>query len=72
VIIGRTVLPKAEAEPWPDCLLSVVAAGGSWGDVLGAFAKAERRPDAEPEESFGVRDLEGLAGLWMLISRLSW
>jgi len=47
VFIGGAVLPKAEAEPWPNCLLSVLAAGGSWGHVLEGFAKAERRPDAE-------------------------
>jgi hypothetical protein len=52
------VLPKVEAEPWPNCLKSVVAAGGSWGDVLEEFATAERRSDAEPVETFGSRKFE--------------
>jgi len=51
------VLPNVEAEPWPNCLLSVMAAGGPWRHILGGFAKAERGPDDEPVGNCGSRNL---------------
>lgn len=40
-------------------LKSVVAVGGSWGDVPEEFAKAERRSNSEPVGTFGSRNLDG-------------